>query len=175
MEARSQHEPHIQRADFPAAPAHCRGTARLDVNEWVSLLVAEEDRAPRGLIDECTSRGEVMVEALRDAVEEGRAWKEGNTRGDWWLMLHGAMILGRIASESAGLQLVGLMRRMSTEEDDNLQDWLAGDWAALFENKPPQVINLRSNSSTTARSIGTSAVTALKRSSPARCAKARKR
>jgi hypothetical protein len=46
------------------------------------------------------------------------------------------MILGLIAHEHAGLLLVELMRRMSIEEDDSLQDWFAGGWPALFANKP---------------------------------------
>ena len=32
------------------------------------------------------------------------------------------------------------MRRMSHEEDDDLQDWLSGYWPALFLNKPDTVL-----------------------------------
>ena len=50
------------------------------------------------------------------------------------------MILGLIPSEQAGLLLVRFMRRMAEAGDDNLQDWLAGDWPALFANKPATVL-----------------------------------
>jgi len=102
----------------------------------VQRLIRDEDHAPLAVIEACAARGEAMVEALRRAVDEGHAWAEDALPGDWWLMLHAALILGRIPSASAGLDLVRLLRRMAIEEDDNLQDWLAGDWPALFENKP---------------------------------------
>ncbi|MGQ0752307.1 MAG: SEC-C metal-binding domain-containing protein [Betaproteobacteria bacterium] len=132
----------VSSTQTPLLPDHAAGElARLDVNGLLGLLVADEDRAPRALIDECARRGEAMVEALYGVVDEGRAWKEDGEPGDWWLMLHAGMILGRITSESGGLQLVKLMRRMAAEEDDNLQDWFAGDWPALFANKPPRVVD----------------------------------
>jgi len=108
----------------------------LDPAALVQRLIRDEDRAPRAVIEACAARGEAMVEALHSALDEGRAWAEDARPGDWWLMLHAALILGRIPSASAGLDLVRLMRRMAVEEDNNLQDWLAGDWPALFENKP---------------------------------------
>ena len=32
------------------------------------------------------------------------------------------------------------MRRMSEEEDDDLQDWCAANWPVLFRNKPDEVL-----------------------------------
>lgn len=81
-----------------------------------------------------------MVERLAVLVERDYYWQGGSTRGEWWLLLHAVMILGRIASESAGLLLVRFMRRMSEAEDDDLEEWLAGDWPALFHNKPETVV-----------------------------------
>ena len=51
-------------------------------------------------------------------------------------MLHAVMTRGLIPGESAGLVLAAIMRRMAEEGDDNLQDWFAGYWPALFANKP---------------------------------------
>ena len=50
------------------------------------------------------------------------------------------MILGLIPGEQAGLLLVAFMRRMALEDDDDMQDWLAGYWPALFRNKPSSVL-----------------------------------
>jgi len=99
-------------------------------------MVRDEDRVPRGVIDGCALRGEEMVECLRGILEDDRHWSEERSSGEWWLSLHAAMILGLIASERAGLLLVEFMRSLAREEDDNLQDWLAGYWPALFRNKP---------------------------------------
>jgi hypothetical protein len=114
---------------------------RLDAERLLDLLIHGEDRTPRNVVEACAAQGEAMVGALRRAVDGGRAWAEDGASGDWWLMLHAAMVLGRIPTASAGLELVRLMRRIAAEEDDNLQDWLAGHWPALFENKPLEVVD----------------------------------
>ena len=98
-------------------------------------LVREEDRAPLALIDACASHGEAMVALLREVIDGEPAWR-GDVLGEWWLLLHAACILGRIPSEAAGALLVRLMRRMDEYDDDDLQDWLAGGWPALFADKP---------------------------------------
>jgi len=116
--------------------------AALDPAQLLDRLVAAEDRAPLGLIDACVAHGEAMVEALRPVLDDERAWDDESdgVSGWWWLPLHAAFILGRIPTESAGLLLVHLMRRLDGCEDDGLPDWLAGDWAYLFADKPPSVV-----------------------------------
>lgn len=109
-------------------------------------LIEDEDRVPRNLIAECARRGDEMVEYLRQLHEGDFLWNlDGNDLEDvadgiWWLRLHAVMILGQIPGEQAGLLLVEFMRRMSLEEDDNLQDWLSGYWSALFRNKTDAVL-----------------------------------
>lgn len=119
--------------------------AKLSLLELIDLMVRDEDRVPRNVIDECARRGDTMVEYLSSQVTyEGDWWRE--PPGEWWLKLHTAMILGLIPSEAAGLALVKFMRNMSHEEDFDLQDWLISDWPALFQNKPasvlPELLNL---------------------------------
>ena len=58
------------------------------------------------------------------------------TEAEWWLRLHSAMILGLIPGERAGLRLIELMRHLDATNDQDMQDWLAGNWPALFANKP---------------------------------------
>lgn len=114
--------------------------ADLSPAELIDILIENEDRVLRNVIDECARRGEVMVEYLQRIHDDGFLWQEEGSNGEWWLRLHAAMILGLIPGERAGLLLAELMRRMSVEDDDNLQDWLAGHWSALFQNKPPSVL-----------------------------------
>jgi hypothetical protein len=114
---------------------------RLDLQGLLDLLIRNEDRVPRALVDECARRGEAIVERLATLVERDEFWKSDAAVGEWWLALHAAMILGLIASESAGLLLVRLMRRMALNEDQNLEDWVAGNWPALFANKPPRAVD----------------------------------
>lgn len=107
--------------------------------DLTDLLIENEDRVPRNVIDECARRGDEMTEHLRRLHEIDYLWDpEGNT-GLWWLRLHAAMILGLIPSEQAGLLLVQLMHRLSLEDEDQ-QDWLSGYWPALFKNKPDSVL-----------------------------------
>jgi hypothetical protein len=81
-----------------------------------------------------------MVVQLR-ALLDPRHWRDDRSQGEWWLLLHAVMILGLIPGEPAGLALVAFMRRMAEEDDDNLQDWLAGYWPALFANKPDNAMS----------------------------------
>ncbi|HLX28012.1 MAG TPA: SEC-C metal-binding domain-containing protein [Casimicrobiaceae bacterium] len=112
--------------------------ARLDPAALIDLMIADEDRVPRNVIDAAARLGDPMVAALQDRL--AGPWELSDELGGWWLELHAAMTLGLIAQENAGLLLVELMRRMSIEEDDDLQDWLAGEWPALFANKPQSVM-----------------------------------
>jgi HEAT repeat protein len=106
----------------------------------ISLMIADEDRVPRNVIDECAGRADAMIEHLTAVVEDKTGGPQDPLPGRWWLRLHAAMILGLIPSDAAGLLLVKLMRRMSQDNDHTLQDWLAGDWPALFRNKPESVL-----------------------------------
>lgn len=109
--------------------------ARLDVEGLLDLLIRNEDRVPRALVDECAQRGQAMVERFATIVERDEFWKRSDAIGEWWLRLHAAMILGLIPSERAGSLLVNLMRRIEQARDENLQDWLSGYWPAMFRNK----------------------------------------
>lgn len=109
--------------------------------ELIDLLIENEDRAPRNLIDACVKRGEEMVHYLQGLHDSGDLWQKEGLDGKWWLRLHTVMILGIIPGEQAGWLLPKMMHRMAIEEDDNLQEWLAGLWTQLFINKPPGVLN----------------------------------
>lgn len=120
--------------------------AGLSPSKLTDILIEDEDRAPRNLIDECVWRGDEMTEYLQQLHEDDFLWDidagnfEDVADGIWWLRLHAVMILGLIPTVQAGTLLVELMRRMSLEDDDNLQDWLAGFWSAQFRNKPDSVL-----------------------------------
>lgn len=94
---------------------------------------------PRNVIDECARRAAQMVETLA-AVLDDELWSQTASLGRWWLIFHGICILGLVPSERAATVMVQVMRRLSLEDDDELQDWLAGYWPALFRNKPDTVL-----------------------------------
>ncbi len=130
--------------ELPTYPEE--GLAELSPSELTDILIENLDRVPRNVIDACARSGDAMTAHLRQLHEDDFLWLDNAdepdeiTEGIWWLRLHAAMILGQISSEQAGLLLVELMRRMSLEEDDDLQDWLAGYWPAFFQNKPETVL-----------------------------------
>ncbi len=126
----------VEPSVLPDHAAEALGELALDA--LMALLSANHDRVPRNLIDECASRGDRMVASLAEALPS--PWAQDDEMGPWWLRLHAVMILGLIPSEDAGLLLTSFMHHMSEREDDNLQDWLAGYWPALFANKPPSVL-----------------------------------
>ena len=103
------------------------------------ILIENEDRVPRNVIDQCASRGDEMTEYLDILDDDVFLWSDDVSDGVWWLQHHAACILGLIPSEQAGLKLVEIMRRLA-QEDDDMQDWLAGYWPALFSNKPDSVL-----------------------------------
>ena len=122
-------------------PAYSDETlAKLSLSELIALLISDEDRVPRNVIDECAQRGEEMVERFGGLLEDERYWKVETAPGEWWLLLHAVMSLGLIGGERAGLLLVKFMRRMAQAQDDSLQEWLSGDWPALFRNKPAGIL-----------------------------------
>jgi hypothetical protein len=110
--------------------------ASLTPGGLIELIVRDEDRVPRNVIDACADRGAAMVEHLSSLIERDPFWRDSGSRGDWWLAVHAAMILGLIPGEEAGLALAGLMRRMAAADDHDQQSWLAAYWPALFANKP---------------------------------------
>ena len=117
------------------------GLASRDPDALIALLIRDEDRAPRGLIDACAGCGEAMVERLAMLVARDRRWSDPGTNGEWWLRLHAVMVLGLMEGERAGRLLVSFMRRMERANDEDLQDWLAGHWPIFFRNKPESLLS----------------------------------
>lgn len=114
---------------------------QLDEEGLLALLANDRDTVPRGLIDVCATRGEVMIAALQRLFDDPGFWM-GVGDGQWWMRYHMAMIAGLIPGEGGGKLLVMLMRRLDEVDDHDMQDWLAGYWPALFANKPESVVNL---------------------------------
>ena len=110
----------------------------LDADALIDLLIGDEDRVPRNVIDAAARLGQSMETALRRRL--AGPWDPSHEGGEWWLRLHAAMILGLMEHEGAGSLLVDCMRRMALAEDDDLQDCLSDAWPALFANKPANVL-----------------------------------
>ena len=92
--------------------------AGLEPAALIDLMLADEDRVPRRVIDACARRGDEMVAALESLAE--CPWAERETHGAWWLRLHAVMILGLISSGQAGRLLARIMRRMSAPSHEGI-------------------------------------------------------
>ena len=123
--------------DLPTYPDE--DLSELRPPKLTDILIKDQDRVPRNVIDECARRGDEMTEYLDILYDDDFLWSDDASDGVWWLRHHAACILGLISSEQAGLKLVELMRHLS-QEDDDMQDWLSGYWHALFLNKPDNVL-----------------------------------
>jgi len=127
---------------IPPAPAYAdEQLAQMGSAALLELMIHDEDRVPRNVIDECARRGDEMVELLRGLLSNADNWDDEATLGEWWRLLHAVMILGLIPSARAGLLLIDFMRSMSHADDHDLLDWLAGYWPAFFQNKPETVFS----------------------------------
>lgn len=127
-------------ATLPPLPAYTdESLAAMPPDELLQLLARDEDRVPRNAIDECIRRGDALVPALEHILQV-HSWQDNDSQGEWWCLLHAAMILGAMPTEAAGLLLASHMRAMAMHDDQNLQEWLSSDWPALFRNKSSAVL-----------------------------------
>ena len=128
-------------APLPPVPVYStEELAPLEPQALLALMIRDEDRVPRNVIDACARHGDAMVQCLSAVIEDEHYWDEAATRGEWWLLLHAVMILGLIPGADAGRLLTDLMQRLGEEEDAGPDDWLHGYWPALFGNKPEEVL-----------------------------------
>jgi len=110
------------------------------VDDLIAALIRDEDHASRELIEECARRGGPMRDALGAVVGPAADWSICESNGQWWLRLHAAFILGLMDDEASGRLLLYVMERLAAGEDEDLEDWLAGYWPALFCNKPESIL-----------------------------------
>src|SRR5689334_17493235 len=89
--------------DTAAAPVYDDAElASLGTAELWQLLIRNEDRVPRNLIDECARRGDEILDLAAALLDKKYIWTGDVSRGEWWLILHAVMILGLIPAERAG-------------------------------------------------------------------------
>lgn len=103
--------------------------------ELMGLITTLCDRVPRALVDEAARRGAKLLPLLAAHLADDRNWGESANIGDWWALLHSIMILGAMDEPRAAPLLAGLFERLCSDPDNDLWDWLAGYWPALFSNK----------------------------------------
>ena len=128
-------------APMPPAPVYSDAElAGLDPEALLELMTRDADRVPRNVIDACARHGDAMAQCLSSVIKDEHYWDEAATRGEWWLLLHAAMILGLIPSARAGQLLADFILRLAQAGDAGPDDWLDGYWPALFRNKPEDVL-----------------------------------
>ncbi len=108
--------------------------------ELIQLMIDDEDRVPRNVIDECANRADTMIEALLPMAEPAKEQQQESS-GRWWVRLHALMIIGLIPGEKAGQALIPFIDYINQEEGGDLKDWFAGFWPALTRNKPQSIID----------------------------------
>jgi hypothetical protein len=97
----------------------------LSDEKLVDLLFTEEDRLPRGVVDEFVRRGG-MTERLGRIVGDPYNWNEPLPA--WWAVVHGVYILGAIGTPDAVLPLLRALRYAEACEND----WVTEDLPAIF-------------------------------------------
>jgi hypothetical protein len=61
--------------------------ARVDPDALIDLLVVDEDRVPRNVIDAAARLGDAMVLVLQDRLSG--PWDDSVSVEEWWVRLHG--------------------------------------------------------------------------------------
>jgi hypothetical protein len=84
---------------------------------------------------EAASRGDAMVQLLRQHLEEESHWTDDADESDWWALLHAIFILGLMPGEAAAEALLLGFRKVTFDENNDLSDWLSGYWPALCRHK----------------------------------------
>jgi SEC-C motif len=112
----------------------------LTVDDLIDALFDLEDAVPRSIIDECVQRGDAMEQALIGLLDDEPGRDDFDPFFTEWPRLHAIMILGLFTSEAAGRAMVSALQAAADEQDDFLNDWLAGYWPALLRNKPVAVV-----------------------------------
>ncbi|MEN8179620.1 MAG: UPF0149 family protein [Pseudomonadota bacterium] len=103
--------------------------------ELLFNILNHSDLLPREVVDEAIRRGQSIAGLLRRHLEDPANWGEDVDADDWWGLLHAIFILGHITGEDATHGLLHAIRHMDGERDNDLWDWLANHWPALFRNK----------------------------------------
>jgi len=142
---RSRRSPHAETGDAAAASPHIAPTAlpryapddlrELTEKDLFALLLGHEDRVPMEIIKECAAREDAMVPLLHQHLKNEANWSADADLRDWWALLHAVMVLGLITGEASAAALLEGFRRINSDDENDLADWFAGYWPALFRNK----------------------------------------
>lgn len=113
--------------------------AGASTQQLLGWLINCEEFAPRDLFEAGAARGEEMVDCLAQYDDRLSQIVDKNLESDeFWVLVHGVNLLGKIESRAAGELLVRWLREMINRDRD-MFDWLAEDWPYLFANKPVEV------------------------------------
>jgi yecA family protein len=99
------------------------------------FILTMGDRLPRVVVDECVRRGAGMLPLLAGYLDDDQNWGPDVAGNQWWALLHCIFILGAIDDPRAAAPLLEIFKRMRDLPDDDLWDWVAAYWPALFRNK----------------------------------------
>jgi hypothetical protein len=113
--------------------------AGASTQQLLGWLMDCQDFAPRDLFEAGVARGEEMVDCLAHYSDRlSQILAENLESDEFWVLVHGVNLLGKIESRTAGELLVRWLREM-INYDQNMFDWVADDWPYLFANKPVEV------------------------------------
>jgi yecA family protein len=104
-------------------------------DELIGIILMLGDMVPLEVVEEAIGRGQPVAARMRQHLETNQNWAEDVESEDWWGLLHAIFILGALTGEDAIEGLVHAIQRMDRERDNDLWDWIAGYWPALFRNK----------------------------------------
>jgi len=129
------------REQFSAVDFSADELATLTDDELMALITGMRDTLPRAVVDECVRRTPTMLPVLASYLADDENWGRDVPTERWWALLHCIFILGAMPGEQTGAALLGVFPRMQEFPEDDLWDWVAESWPALFRGKGEQCLD----------------------------------
>ncbi len=105
---------------------HLHDYRRLHNEELVDLLFTQEDRLPRGVIDEIVRRGTEIVPMLAEIVMDRTVWTA--ELPDWWAPVHATYALGAIGGQESLIPLMAALRWADAYDNE----WITEDLPSIL-------------------------------------------
>ena len=115
--------------------------AALSAPDLIALIVRDQNRVTREVIDACVARADEFLPIFETMVNDDRLWQDEVIPDTaFWLVFHPLMILGFIAHDAAGQLLLQFQRKLAHLDDFERDEWCARYWPSWYANKSPAIV-----------------------------------
>lgn len=107
----------------------------LSDEQLLDLIQTSKDTVSSQIVDECVHRQDTMLQPLCAHLTDDSNWCDDADEEQWWALVHGVYILGKMTGEQAANVLLQVMQRKAVYPEDSIWEWVDDYWPALLANK----------------------------------------